>query len=89
MIPKLDELTDDELKQVGLKAAELLQERDTQRKEKAIAEARASREQWELETRKKLESVGLSMSALEPRKRRVVKPKPAKPEAKSPKGKAA
>lgn len=89
MIPELDKLTYDELKQVGARVAELLKERDTERKEKAIAEARQIAEKAEAAQRAVLAVVGLPFSALASKKRRAPKGKGGKADAKPAKGKAA
>lgn len=89
MIPELDKLTDDELNQVRARAAELLTQRDTDRKDKALAEARKIREKAEADARALLAAVGLGPKAVESKKKRGAGRKRGKPEVKQPKNKAA
>ena len=85
----LEKLTDDELVELRARAAELLKERDTERKEKAMEQVRKIREKAEAESRALLASVGLGPKALAARKKRAAAKNPGKTEGKTPKGKAA
>lgn len=65
----LEKLTDEELVQLRERAAELLKERDTDRKNKALEQVRKIKEKAEAEARALLASVGLGPKAAAPKKR--------------------
>ena len=71
----LDKMTDDELVQVRAHTSQLLKLRDADRKKKAVADARALKEKAQSQARELLESVGLSLKAVAPKKRRAPQPK--------------
>lgn len=71
MTLELEKLTDEELNEVRAKALDLLNRRDTERKDKALAEARKIREKAEADARALLASVGLGPKAATSRKRRA------------------
>ena len=88
-LESLEKLTDEELVQLRARAAELLKERDADRKNTALAEARKIREKAEVDARALLAAVGLGPKAVESKKKRGAGRKRGKPEVKAPKGKAA
>ena len=65
----LDKMDDEELLRVRARADELLKAHDTERKAKAVADARALKEKAQAEARELLASVGLSLKAVAPKKR--------------------
>ena len=71
----LEKMSDEELQLVYARATELLKARDAERKKKAVAEARAMKEKAQAGARALLESVGLSLKAVAPKKRRAASPK--------------
>jgi len=76
MTPELlEKMTDEELQDLHARAVELLKTRDAERKKKAVAEARAMKEKAQAGARALLESVGLSLKAVAPKKRRAASAK--------------
>ncbi len=71
MTLELETLTDGELNEVRAKALELLNRRDTERKEKALAQARTIREEADAKAREVLALVGLGPKAVTTKKRRA------------------
>ncbi len=69
----LDKMTDDELHQIRARTDELLKARDADRKAKAVAGAKALKEKAEAEARALLASVGLSLKAVTPKRRKAAK----------------
>jgi len=74
-LESLDKLNDEELLQIRARTFELLKLRDGQRKKKAVADARALKEKAQADARALLASVGLSLKAVAPKKRRASVPK--------------
>jgi hypothetical protein len=74
-LESLEKLSDEELRQVYARATELLRQRDAERKKKAMADARALKEKAQSQARVLLESVGLSLKAVAPKKRRAASAK--------------
>jgi len=68
-LESLEKLTDEELVQVGARTAELLKQRDTDRKNKALEQVRQMREKANAEERALLASVGLGPKAATQKKR--------------------
>ena len=89
MTPELEKLSDEELVQLRAKAAELLKQRDTERKQKALEQARKIKEKADEEARAVLASVGLGPKAVTPKKKRGAGRRRGKAEAKPGKAKAA
>lgn len=71
MTIELETLTDEQLHEVREKAAELLKQRDTDRKNKALEQVRKIREKAIAEERALLASVGLGPRAAATKKRRA------------------
>jgi hypothetical protein len=70
-LESLDKMNDEELLQVRARAGELLKSHDAERKAKAVADAKALKEKAQLEARALLASVGLSLKAVAPKRRRA------------------
>jgi len=71
----LEKMTDEELQLVYARATELLKARDAERKKKAVADARALKEKAQADARALLATVGLSLKAVAPKKRRAARVK--------------
>ena len=71
----LEKMTDEELQLVYARATELLKARDAERKKKAMADARALKEKAQADARALLATVGLSLKAVAPKKRRAARGK--------------
>ena len=71
----LEKMTDEELQLVYARATELLKARDAERKKKAVADARALKEKAQADARALLATVGLSLKAVAPKKRRAARGK--------------
>ena len=71
----LEKMSDEELQLVYARATELLKARDVERKKKAMADARALKEKAQADARALLATVGLSLKAVAPKKRRAARGK--------------